>query len=80
MRNGKPIYAGSNENEYLAELALWYVGGRGDWPRSMPPMQSGPEFIKKYDPDGYKLVDDLVSGRLDVKPTTPRPSRRRGSR
>jgi alpha-glucosidase len=74
--DGKPIYAGSNENEYLAELALWYVGGRGDWPRSMPPMQPGPEFIKKYDSDGYKLVDDLFSGRLDVKPTSPRPRRR----
>ncbi len=77
---GTPIYAGSNENEYLAELALWYVGGRGDWPRSMSPMQPGPEFIKKYDPEGYKLVDDLFSGRLDVKPLSPRPRRGRGNR
>jgi hypothetical protein len=75
---GTPIYAGSNENEYLAELALWYVGGRGDWPRGMPPMQPGPEFIKKYDPAGYKLVDDLFSGRLDVKPLSGR--RGRGNR
>ncbi len=75
--DGKPIYAGSNENEYLAELALWYVGGRGDWPRAMPPMQPGPEFIKKYDPEGYKLVDDLFSGRLDVRPKSPRPRRGR---
>ncbi len=64
---GKPIYAGSNENEYLAELALWYVGGRGDWPRGMPAMQPGPEFIKKYDPEGFKLVDELFGGKLDVK-------------
>ncbi len=77
---GTPICAGSNENEYLAELALWYVGGRGDWPHSMPPMQPGPGFIKKYDPQGYKLVDDLFSGRLDVQPLSPRSRRGRGNR
>jgi alpha-glucosidase len=77
MPDGKPVYAGTNENEYLAELALWYVGGHGDWPSGMPPMEPGPEFIKKYDPDGYKLVDDLFSGRLDVKPVSPRPRRGR---
>ena len=68
--DGKPIYAGSNENEYLAELAMWYVGGRGDWPRGMPPMEPGPDFIRKYDPDGFALVDDLFSGKLEVRPTT----------
>jgi alpha-glucosidase len=68
--DGKPIYAGSNEAEYLAELALWYVGGRGDWPRAMGTMQPGPEFIRKYDPEGFKLVDDLYSGRADVRPVT----------
>jgi len=41
----------------------------------MPPMRPGPEFIKKYDPEGYKLVDDLFSGRLDVQPLSPRPRR-----
>lgn len=65
--DGKPIYAGTNEHEYIAELAMWYVGGRGDWPRAMGPVQSGPEFIKKYDPEGFKLVDDLFSGRADVQ-------------
>src|SRR5947209_7174155 len=69
--DGKPIYAGTNENEYLADLALWYVGGRGDWPPRTPPMQPGPEFIKQYDPEGYQLVDDLFGGRADVKPVTP---------
>ncbi|MGA2255738.1 MAG: hypothetical protein ABSG53_13920 [Thermoguttaceae bacterium] len=78
--SGTPIYGGSNENEYLAELALWYVGGRGDWPGSMPTMQPGPEFIKKYDPQGHKLVDDLFSGRLDVQPVSPRPRRVRQNR
>ena len=69
--DGKPIYAGSNENEYLAELAMWYVGGRGDWPRGMRPMESGPDFIRKYDPDGFALVDHLFSGKLEVRPATP---------
>lgn len=69
LPDGKPIYGGSNEHEYLAEMALWYVGGRGDWPAAMPPMQPGPEFIKTYDPDGYKLVDDLFNGRLKIEST-----------
>ena len=68
--DGKPIYAGSNEAEYLAELALWYVGGHGDWPRAMGTMQPGPDFIKTYDPEGFQLIDDLYSGRADVKPFT----------
>lgn len=72
---GKPIYGGSNEHEYLAELALWYVGGRGDWPAAMGPMEPGPEFIKRYDPEGYKLVDDLFNGRLDVQQVIPPPRR-----
>ncbi len=68
--DGRPIYGGSNEDEYLAEMALWYVGGRGDWRRDMPPMQPGPEFLKSYDPDGYRLIDDLFQGRLEVRPVT----------
>ena len=76
--DGKPVYAGTNENEYLAELALWYVGGRGDWPRGMPPMRPGPDFLREYDPEGYKLVDDLFSGRADVRPRPPRPNGRGG--
>ncbi len=70
---GKPIYGGSNEDEYLAEMVLWYVGGRGDWPRGMPAMKPGPDFLKSYDPEGFKLVDDLFQGRLEVRPVGSRP-------
>ena len=35
-------------------------------------MESGPEFVKRYDPEGYKLVDDYIQGRLDVQPVMPR--------
>ena len=69
---GTPVYAGTNEQEYLAELALWYVGGRGDWPRGMPPKKPGPEFIRAYDPEGYQLVDDLFTGKAEVRPVKPR--------
>jgi len=74
---GRLEYGGTNEDEYLAEMAMWYVGGRGDWPRGMPPMKPGPEFLKSYDPDGYQLVDDLFQGRLDVRPIAPRRRTRR---
>jgi alpha-glucosidase len=70
--DGKPIYAGTNEHEYFAEMVMWYVGGHGDWPRAMGKIESGPAFLQRYDPDGYKLVDDLVNGRLDVQPVAPR--------
>jgi hypothetical protein len=38
----------------------------------MQPMQPGPEFIRTYDPEGFKLIDDLYSGKADVKAMTPR--------
>jgi alpha-glucosidase len=69
--SGIPAYAGTNEKEYLAELALWWVGGHGDWPRTMATrLETGQKLIARYDPEGFKLIDDLFNGRADVQPVS----------
>ncbi len=61
-------YAAANSTEYIAEMVMWYLGGRGDWPRSNSEMKSGPEWLKGYDPKGYDLIHRLVTGKFKVKP------------
>ncbi len=57
-------YAGSNAGEFFAELAMWYFGTRGDVRMIGLAPAAGPEGLKDYDPEAYKLVDDFWSGRL----------------
>lgn len=65
-------YAATNSTEYIAEMVMWYLGGRGDWSRANGEMKPGPEWLKSYDPKGYNLIDRLVGGKLKVKPVTCR--------
>jgi hypothetical protein len=60
------MYAGSNADEYFAELTMWYVGTRGDYGSLMPPPVPGPDWLKSYDPEGFALLDELYSGRMTV--------------
>jgi hypothetical protein len=64
----KNCYAATDSAEYIAEMIMWYVGGHGDWRRSNGEMKPGPEWLKSYDPEGYALMENLVNGKLDVKP------------
>jgi len=64
----KNCYAATNSTEYVAEMIMWYVGGHGDWRPTNGEMKPGPEWLKSYDPEGYALMDDLVNGKLAVKP------------
>lgn len=60
----RPGYASSNYNEYFAELTMWYVGTRGCLGGMRPPYPGpGPEGLKKYDPEGFALLDEIYSGR-----------------
>lgn len=59
----KGAYASSDSNEYFAELTMWYFGTHGDTPRGSDVPKPGRDALKNYDPDGYKLLDDLYSGR-----------------
>jgi hypothetical protein len=59
-------YAGSNPDEFFAELTMWYFGTHGDLGMIGPKPANGPEGLKKYDPEAYELLDDFYSGRIEI--------------
>ena len=59
-------YAGSNPQEFFAELTMWYFGTHGDRNMTGPKPENGPEGLRKYDPEAYQLLDDFYSGRMEV--------------
>jgi len=65
-------YAGSNADEFFAELTMWYFGTRGDLSMSGPKPEPGPEGLKEYDPEAYTLMDDFYSGRIEITERQPR--------
>lgn len=64
-------YAGSNPDEYFAELTMWYFGTHGDMNMTGPKPENGTEGLKKYDPEAFKLFDAFYQGRIPVEPVTP---------
>ena len=65
-------YAGSNPDEFFAELTMWYFGTHGDTRMTSPKPENGPEGLKKYDPEAYALLDDFYSGRMEITKVEPR--------
>jgi hypothetical protein len=65
-------YAGSNPDEFFAELTMWYFGTHGDLRMTGPKPENGPEGLKKYDPEAYGLMDDFYSGRIEIGKAEPR--------
>ncbi len=63
----KGMYAGTNEKEFFAELTMWYFGTRGDYGYMVPVPEPGKEWLQNYDPDAYRLLDDIYSGRIAPK-------------
>jgi hypothetical protein len=61
-------YAGSNPDEYFAELTMWYFGTHGDMTMTGPKPENGTEGLKKYDPEAFQLFDKFYKGKLAVKP------------
>ncbi len=59
-------YAGSNVDEFFAELTMWYFGTHGDLSMTGPKPENGREGLKKYDPEAFALMDDFYSGRIDI--------------
>jgi hypothetical protein len=57
-------YAGSNVDEYFAELSMWYFGTHGDLHMSGPKPENGPEGLKQYDTEAFALFDAFYSGRM----------------
>ena len=59
-------YAGSNPDEFFAELTMWYFGTHGDLHMTGPKPANGRDGLQKYDPDAFALFDDFYSGRIIV--------------
>ncbi len=59
-------YAGSNPDEFFAELTMWYFGTHGDLHMTGPKPENGATGLKKYDPEAFGLLDDFYSGRTQV--------------
>ncbi|HEU5070802.1 MAG TPA: hypothetical protein VFV96_10385 [Verrucomicrobiae bacterium] len=59
-------YAGSNLDEFFAELTMWYFGTHGDLGMNGPKPANGRAGLKAYDPEAFKLLDDFYSGRLEA--------------
>ncbi|MGA2060222.1 MAG: hypothetical protein ABSG67_07045 [Thermoguttaceae bacterium] len=57
-------YAGSNVDEFFAELSMWYFGTHGDLHMTGAKPENGPEGLKKYDPEAFALFDEFYSGRM----------------
>jgi alpha-glucosidase len=66
-------YAGSNPDEFFAELTMWYFGTHGDLHMTGPKPDNGPEGLKKYDPEAYALLDDFYNGRIEIAKVEPHP-------
>ena len=69
-------YAGSNVDEFFAELTMWYFGTHGDLGMTGPKPENGREGLKQYDPEAFALMDDFYRGRIDIGKVEPR---RRGA-
>jgi alpha-glucosidase len=65
-------YAGSNPDEFFAEMTMWYFGTHGDLHMTGPKPENGPEGLRKYDPEAYALLDEFYSGRIKVPKVEPR--------
>ena len=49
----KKSYAGSNADEFFAELSMWYFGTHGDLNMEGPKPKNGAAGLKEYDPEGF---------------------------
>jgi alpha-glucosidase len=72
-------YAGSNADEFFAELTMWYFGTHGDRHMTGPKPEDGSEGLKKYDPETFALLDEFYSGRIKIS-RIPAPEREHARR
>lgn len=65
-------YAGSNPDEFFAELTMWYFGTHGDLHMTGTKPDNGPAGLKKYDPEAFELLDEFYSGRMQIPKMEPK--------
>jgi alpha-glucosidase len=62
-------YAGSNEDEFFAELSMWYWGTHGDMGMEGKKPAIGRDGLKAYDPDSFALFDSFYQGKMRPETT-----------
>jgi hypothetical protein len=67
-------YAGSNPDEFFAELTMWYFGTHGDLHMTGTKPENGREGLKKYDSEAFELLDEFYSGRMQIPKMEPKRS------
>src|SRR5581483_3567006 len=63
-------YAASNDDEFFAELSMWYFGTHGDMGMQGRKPSDGRQGLKDYDPQAFALLDEFYNGRWQSKPET----------
>lgn len=58
-------YAGSNVDEFFAELTMWYFGTHGDMGMKGEKPADGRDGLKAYDPEAYVLFDEFYTGAIE---------------
>jgi hypothetical protein len=66
----KTAYASTNEDEFFAELTMWYFDSRGDFGQITPTPQEGRAWLRRYDPEAFDLLDKIYSGRVPIERIT----------
>ncbi len=62
----KTAYASTNDDEFFAELSMWYFDSRGDYGKLSPPPKVGRAWLRQYDPGAFAVLDGIYSGRTKV--------------
>ncbi len=65
-------YAGSNVDEFFAEMSMWYFGTHGDMNMTGVKPENGREGLQKYDPEAYALMHRFYSGEIEIRKIEPR--------
>lgn len=68
-------YAGSNTDEFFAELSMWYFGTHGDLGMKGPKPAAGRQGLKSYDPEAFALMNEFYCGRIEIAILAPRAPR-----
>lgn len=58
-------YAGSNVDEFFAELTMWYFGTHGDMGMKGEKPADGRDGLKAYDPEAFALFEEFYTGAIE---------------
>ena len=58
-------YAGSNHDEFFAELTMWYFGTHGDLGMQGAKPANGREGLEGYDPEAFALLEAFYQGKME---------------